>query len=73
MTELLASGDGWAAGGEVRATATHAGSNRIRLWLSGDLGVLEAGGRGLVAPQVPFNEQVETQLSPEDGVSATTI
>ena len=39
-----------AAGGEVRAIATHAGSNRIPLWLSGDLGVLEAGGRGLVAP-----------------------
>ena len=73
MIELLASGDGWAAGGEVRATATHAGSNRTCVWLSG--GPRGSGGwrQRSVASQGPFDERVETHLSPEERVSATTI
>ena len=64
---------GLADDGEVRATATHAGSNRIRVWLSG--GPRGSGGwrQRSVASQGPFDERVETQLSPEEGVSATTI
>ena len=38
----------------------------------GASGALEAGGRGLLASQGPLGERVETELSPEEGVSAAT-
>lgn len=73
MTELLASG---AAGllAEKSGPEPHTlAATESTCGCRGLQGALEAGGRGLVASQGPFEERVETELSPEEGVSAATI